>query len=646
MKTNTRRLSQSGAFARPSIGIRTTRITSWFSRLFRAGSTLVCLGLIGTGLVGMGLVGKEPAAAAGTELSAAETEVTRLIAQLGSDQFLLRERAQEELRGLGLSAFDALLHASQDDDVEISLRARYLVRSMPVRWSTDNDSPEVRALLRDYGTSGRTERRNRMQQLTALPDSAGVLPLCRLARFEVDSALSKEAALFVINLFASGEAKKNDGLAKQIAAAVGKSQRTASLWLKAYSRTLTEPSSTLDDWHRMTVEEQQTFANFPDRTDRYIVRDLFRWYADLLRSLQRQEEFLVAVRDSLELVEGRLPELYDAVDWAADREAWTAVDEVARRFASEFNRHAILVYRQAESQLRRGDDDLADETAARALKIDPKSLDDHVILADRLHSRLLYDWAEREYRFVIASSRPAKNDGLHMEARFYLADMLVDLEKELSAAKVLEEALELIKADKTVLAPSQRSPEKVEASMHYYFALDFRRKGDLEKQIEHLEAAYLLDPENPDILIAMYRVPVIDVVWQETARKRIETLKQRMHDRIKAAEQLVENPRSERARLDAMQLLAQALNELAWLTSNTTGDFSAAVRFSQRSLELRPGSPAYLDTLGRCFFAAGDVENAVKHQAKAVERAPRYQQIRRQLKTFQDSLAQARGEPN
>jgi tetratricopeptide (TPR) repeat protein len=395
----------------------------------------------------------------------------------------------------------------------------------------------------------------------------------------------------------------------------------------------------------MTVEEQRTFARFPDRTDRSIVRDLFRWHADLLRSLERHDEFLVAVRNSLELVEAQLPELYDAVDWAVDREAWAAVDEVAERFASEFNRHAILVYRQAESQLRRGDDDLADETAARALKIDPNNLDDHVIQADRLHSRLLYGWAEREYRFVIASSQPAKNDGLHMQARFFLADMLVDLEKELAAAKLLEETLELVKVDETVLAPLQKSPAKVEASMHYYFALDFRRKGDRERQIEHLEAAYLLDPENPDILIAMFRAPVIDVVWQETARKRIETLKQSMQGRIKAAEQLVENPTSERGRRDAMHALAQALNELAWLTSNTTGDFSAAVRFSQRSLQLRPGSPAYLDTLGRCFFAAGDVESAVKHQAKAVERAPRYQQIRRQLKTFEDALAQSRGEP-
>lgn len=63
-------------------------------------------------------------------------------------------------------------------------------------------------------------------------------------------------------------------------------------------------------------------------------------------------------------------------------------------------------------------------------------------------------------------------------------------------------------------------------------------------------------------------------------------------------------------------------NHWAWLVSNTEGDYAKAVEFSQRSLELSPGSPSYLDTLGRCYYAAGELENAVKTQRQAVEGHP------------------------
>jgi tetratricopeptide (TPR) repeat protein len=80
--------------------------------------------------------------------------------------------------------------------------------------------------------------------------------------------------------------------------------------------------------------------------------------------------------------------------------------------------------------------------------------------------------------------------------------------------------------------------------------------------------------------------------------------------------------------------LAYRLNEYAWLVSNTSGDFTRARRFSRRSLQIDPGNEAYLDTLGRCYFAEGDLENAIKYQQFACERAPHEQLIRRQLESF------------
>src|SRR4051794_9794885 len=62
--------------------------------------------------------------------TAASQRIDQLIEQLGSDDFATRERAQSELAQAGLEAYDALHAAQSHHDPEISLRSRYLVRSM------------------------------------------------------------------------------------------------------------------------------------------------------------------------------------------------------------------------------------------------------------------------------------------------------------------------------------------------------------------------------------------------------------------------------------------------------------------------------------------------------------------------------------
>ena len=84
-------------------------------------------------------------------------------------------------------------------------------------------------------------------------------------------------------------------------------------------------------------------------------------------------------------------------------------------------------------------------------------------------------------------------------------------------------------------------------------------------------------------------------------------------------------------------------NQWAWLVSNTEGDFQRAVRYSQRSLELNnggeSGSGSYLDTLGRCYYAIGDYEKAVKYERQALTKVDNMQVMQRQLALFEKALA-------
>src|SRR5262245_55648936 len=125
--------------------------------------------------------------------------IVRLIAQLGSDQYLMREAAQEALSQIGPEAFDLLTKAESDEDVEISARAKYLVQLIRIDLLSDSDSPQVKKLLQNYDLQPESARLRTLQRLAMLPREVCVPPLCRLVRFERSSRLSKLAALLVIN---------------------------------------------------------------------------------------------------------------------------------------------------------------------------------------------------------------------------------------------------------------------------------------------------------------------------------------------------------------------------------------------------------------------------------------------------------------
>ena len=133
----------------------------------------------------------------------------------------------------------------------------------------------------------------------------------------------------------------------------------------------------------------------------------------------------------------------------------------------------------------------------------------------------------------------------------------------------------------------------------------------------------------------MHRLPRARERW----RKRTSQL---IADAVKSFEDLLKGFRVA-GEFENKSAVGITLNQLAWLVSNTEGDFEKAIRLSRRSLELRPGRGESLDTLGRAYFAVGDFERAIRYQRRAVRKLPHSQQIVRQLEEFE---AQAAGEPN
>ena len=222
----------------------------------------------------------------------------------------------------------------------------------------------------------------------------------------------------------------------------------------------------------------------------------------------------------------------------------------------------------------------------------------------------MIDWAESEYRHVQKTQKilvPA-----NIWSRYAMAELLHDQEREREAAEALQGiATELDdKVDqfgkgqpnpmRQLLESIGRSPGSMLSRMNYFYALDNMKRKEMPQAMKRLQEGVEEDPEDADVLIALYRLP------DRTDEQKAETRRLIREAANTFREQVTEYTRNLaqfQMQLPAESLegykrqLAMSHNQMAWLVSNTEGDFEAAIASSHESLKLVPGQPAYLDTL-------------------------------------------------
>jgi tetratricopeptide (TPR) repeat protein len=543
--------------------------------------------------------------------------------------------------GLGLEVFDTLHAAQNHHDPEVALRARFLVRSMSVRWFQESDPPEVVRILKGYGDLADSERKSRMDRLAGLENGQGIPALCRLSRFETIDTLSKYAALRILEQPTPPDAAAVAELQKTLSGIVGSSNRPTAVWMRIYIKTLTDPAATLADWDAAAKAEAEIQSKNPNQTSREIVRDLYRYQVELLKRLDRQEEAIAVIRRTFSLLDGTPEQVTEIVDWLLMHDAFAVVLEINDRFAATFQDNPQLLYRLAEAHLKLGNAAKAEEIAAQALALRAENLDEHRLTAVFLFERRgLIDWAQREFDTIIKNAGAGSVQ--EFQARFQLSEMLHDQAKELAAAESLKPVCDLLATDENAnetCRKARRDPPSVISRMNYFYACHFHEQNDPQKEREHLQLAIDADPQDADVLIAMFRLPQADAEWTKSTRERIADIAEGFHDDMEEARKFVEAAGNEQLQAAYRENLGLACNQYAWLVGNTFGNYGEAVKASHTSLEMRPDYFGYLDTLGRCYYAKGDFENAIKYQSLALKGSPHSGQIRRQLEFFQKEQA-------
>jgi hypothetical protein len=571
------------------------------------------------------IVGGVAAAGAPPPAQPAAPSIGALIRQLGDADYPVRQKAHDELARLRYEAFDPLMAATSDDDLEIAARARALLKLLRAEWLADDDAPEARKFLRDYESDDARARQARMKSLAELPEGKGTAALCRLVRFESSLRLSKAAAAALLTARIAAP-PPDAATAETVRTILKECRRPGAAWLLAWTRLGAEPDAVMAEWDRFAADEQALPRSERDSAGRDVAVSLIQFQIVRLKQLGKSDDaVMAAARPLVEIESVSVQRQQVLLEWLIDQKLWNVVDEVAERFAASFTDSSSL-YKLAQAYAGQHKEDLAEAFAGRAFRLarnknDMNSLNQHFTAGLRLWQWGQFSWARREFEFVIGreDGPPAANDpmrGIRQMAQTKLAEMLHDQGQDLEAATVLQEPA----AD-----PQQRlagRPANMACRMNYYLACHWATKSDAARQREFLDKA--LDSAgitDVDVLAACHALPGQTAEYRDKIAQRVR----------QAAENL--RTMANRSSNDPNSRVM-----LARLLAGTGGDLDEALYLAQRAVALNPKFDGCHAALAAVYAARGDWANAVASQVKAAEAAPYSGLVQRQLDLYGKKL--------
>ncbi|WDQ16971.1 tetratricopeptide repeat protein [Rhodopirellula sp. P2] len=456
-----------------------------------------------------------------------------------------------------------------------------------------------------------------------------------------------------------------------------KDTQFSGLWMRQYAKELESGRFEADGWNKLIEEMESSWDMDDGASPQDVARgliapgamisgnEMFRltWLnAERARVLGQVDDASRFLSQHIDVIPPRTRELTDAALWAIDHKLFDVITAAHAKHQSLFEKSPSLMYASAEALLESGQPALAAERAQQALELNPvvnsegsgqpplhpvlleSHAEAHLRIAADLIDRGLSDWAENEYRKLI--DELPLHDVSSATARWELAEHLAELQLPGQVVALLQPLVERMEKDddfRHKLMAHDFDYQSLRSHLDFQAGLDLANREDKAAASERMQSAFSMNPENIDILIAMYRMEWNEA-WKDDVTSQIQSVLAEIDEDIEETQQTFRetgNGRPGRQTAIRDLLLANFYNQYAWLVSNTEGDYDKALKRSIESLEMSPGSEALLDTCGRCYFAVGDLPSAIVTQRKAVELTPNSPPLRRQLKLFENAWLDA-----
>ena len=595
---------------------------------------LVCL---------LALAAQAAVRAAGPAAEPSEEEIATLVAALGDDDFAAREAAAARLGELGSIAADALLTAAEvNPDLEVALRARWLVEAMPL--AAPHDAAEAAVELQRIAKGDYSTRVRGMHRLLRLDSDAGIEPLARLVRLERTAMGSRVAAALLSREWEPGDPYWQANR-ERILAGLRSSRRPAAAFLRAVvdfsAATGPDRDAPLDAARAALATFDRSGADPavavpPDEgqisdpsVDTTTLRIFRRILVEMLVAAGRKPEALAEAGRLLAACwESPQDEDLTAaeLEWIVSHGLPEAVDLLATRWPDWAIDNPLVAYAAALAFRAREMPERATTLADAAFAVPagrPTEFTDRLRLAMQLARWGAADWATREYATIV--DEPASPPEEFALAGILFSEFLHDQDRDDEAATVLERVVVgrpgVANGDQ-VLQRLQRDPRAVRSRMLFFRSCAAAARQDAAAARRAIDESLRAYGKDVDALIALYKLP------DNTAAQRADAV-----TKIGKALALIDEE------IQAVPDEANGYNEYAWLVANTVGDVRKAIQYSRISLEKSFDSSSYLDTLAHCHAAAGDLPAAVRTQSLAARQEPHNRTIRRNLERFRAEAA-------
>ena len=349
--------------------------------------------------------------------------------------------------------------------------------------------------------------------------------MCRIARYDRSSLVSRTAALVVIRPSVKAEEQPRIDAAV-VERELGTSTRASPLWLRQYLAQLRDPASSVAGWKKLVEQESARLEKNMGDTSSDILLGLTWNMADLYRQIGDQAALNTALDRMIDLAaEGSDETLVSLLAWMTEHKSWDVFDAFLAKHQTRLEQSKRPLYFAALARVKQGKKDLADDLAAKAALLpSQESTLESTMMARELEERLQFDWAVREYRRGIEKLSADSIDSIL--SRTYLANLLHDYKHEKEAGDALEPLVKAVLGEgrqwPAYAQTRERwrdkidfpSPEEIAARYHFYRASQYQDEKDWKRAQGELELAIKFDPKDADVLIDMYHLPEVDAQWR------------------------------------------------------------------------------------------------------------------------------------
>ncbi|MGL6197079.1 MAG: tetratricopeptide repeat protein, partial [Thermoguttaceae bacterium] len=534
-----------------------------------------------------------------------KADIQKLVEQLGDEDFTTREDAHAKLRKVGISAINELQKAASNPDIEVSERAKELLKYIELSWITAKDHPIIRNQMQRYAASERSaEKIGIIIELSdwsgqqGLTDAQGVTALCRILKYEQDPLVRAEAA-------------------KVMLATPPVRFKTREKWFKSILDSLSNTSDDLltdlvvdfIEIRQKAIEyrDDVLFQENPEPANEKLIKDI----RELGRDIQN-------FRSKNEYFEGR---------------RGTDID-------------ILLFYALAEVQEAVGLTDELNETVSQALAVTPIHTDEgispyisHYMAALYLNKRHFVEWAKNEF-ILIANKEPR----LKPTSFLCVAEAFSGTDKNKEAAEYYGYCVDVLNnPKKNEMDFFVGDVNKIKSRYECLLAQIAFDEGDYDKAKEHLIASSQMQSDGVDCIILRYK---LGKILTQEKKENDDGFNQNTTNMIRQLRVgLVRQVNAYNNFIGINEDASRAHNQLAWLLANTDGDYATALNAAKKSLQFDPDNSGVIDTLAHAYALGKDYDKAIENEKLAIKYAPQFTAFRTALKRFEEEKAKAEEQP-